>query len=174
MSLVDTHGADVQPDISTTAIKALEKVQTVFLCRLLGLGSKVMRAVLFSETGIWPIADRRANLALRYLAYLIDVPHDRLTHRALNDSAELALEGKRSWYADLRIALRRLGLERPLPELRDVSPEVILTLRDELKALLGQKIVSALAGSPKTYILAWHCAPKMNGTSVSGHIFAFP
>ncbi|KAJ7156263.1 hypothetical protein C8R46DRAFT_910115, partial [Mycena filopes] len=60
-----TAGCDVCLDVDTKGLKMLEKVQLMFLRRMLGLGSRSMRAVLFSETGIWPIKYRRIYLALK-------------------------------------------------------------------------------------------------------------
>ncbi|KAJ7181923.1 hypothetical protein C8R46DRAFT_885180, partial [Mycena filopes] len=60
-----TAGCDVCLDVDNKGLKMLEKVQLMFLRRMLGLSSRSMRAVLFSETGIWPIKYRRVYLALK-------------------------------------------------------------------------------------------------------------
>ncbi|KAJ7037680.1 hypothetical protein C8F04DRAFT_1232509 [Mycena alexandri] len=43
---------------------------------MLGVGARSMHAVLFSETGIWPIKYRRVYLALKYLCYLLGLKYD--------------------------------------------------------------------------------------------------
>jgi hypothetical protein len=76
MARVDTHltsGCDVCLDVDLKSLKLLEKVQCRFLRRLLGVGSRCLRVVLFSETGIWPIKYRRVYLALNYLCYLLQL-----------------------------------------------------------------------------------------------------
>jgi hypothetical protein len=64
-----------------------------------------MKAVLFSETGIWPIRYRRVYVALKNLRYLINPDSDR---PALQESLALARAKKISWINDLRIVLQRL------------------------------------------------------------------
>ncbi|KAJ7016162.1 hypothetical protein C8F04DRAFT_982763, partial [Mycena alexandri] len=73
----------------------LEDVQCMFLRRMLGVVSRSLHAVLFSETGIWPIKHRRVYLALKCLCYLLDLKcDDRETQRpawnALQQSLTLA------------------------------------------------------------------------------------
>lgn len=72
-----------------------------------------MLAVLFSETGIWPIRYRRVTLALKYLKYLIQLPHKRLAWCAMMDSLDLAKNGQISWINDMRLVLAEL----PIPVL---------------------------------------------------------
>jgi hypothetical protein len=70
-----TSGCDVCLDIDLKNLKLLERIQLRFLRRMLGVGSRSLRAVLFSETGIWPIKYRRVYLALRNLCYLLELDH---------------------------------------------------------------------------------------------------
>ncbi|KAJ7181841.1 hypothetical protein C8R46DRAFT_808951, partial [Mycena filopes] len=79
-----------------------------FLRRMLGVGSRSMKAVLFSETGIWPIQYRRVYLALKNLCYWLTLDEDRPAWSALQESLTLARAKKISWFNDLRIVLSRL------------------------------------------------------------------
>jgi hypothetical protein len=103
-----TAGCEVCVDIEAKSLKLLEKVQMEFLRRMLGMGSRSMKAVLFSETGIWPIKYRRVYLALKNLCYWIGLDHDRPAWNALQESLTLARAKKISWANDLRIILSRL------------------------------------------------------------------
>ncbi|KAJ7181846.1 hypothetical protein C8R46DRAFT_885118, partial [Mycena filopes] len=61
MACIDPHlisGADVMVDIDDTALGKLEKVQTSFLRRLLGVGRFSMHAPLFTELGLVPLRYR--------------------------------------------------------------------------------------------------------------------
>jgi hypothetical protein len=66
MAQVDPYlilGCDICLDVDSKSLKLLEKVQLRFLRRMLGVGSRSLKAVLFSETGIWPIKYRCVYLA---------------------------------------------------------------------------------------------------------------
>ncbi|KAJ7694974.1 hypothetical protein B0H14DRAFT_2173528, partial [Mycena olivaceomarginata] len=101
-------GCEVCLDVEEKSLKLLEKVQLKFLRRMLGVGSRSMKAVLFSETGIWPIRYRRVYLALKNLCYWIGLDHDRPAWNALQECLRLARAKKISWINDLRIILSRL------------------------------------------------------------------
>ncbi|KAJ6528756.1 hypothetical protein DFH09DRAFT_841566, partial [Mycena vulgaris] len=93
-----TAGCEVCLDIEEKSFKLLEKVQHKFLRRMLGVGSRSMKAVLFSETGIWPIRYRRVYLALKNLCYLLGLETlDRPAWNALQESLALARKKKLSW-----------------------------------------------------------------------------
>lgn len=109
-----TAGCEVCLDIEEKSLKLLEKVQLKFLRRMLGIGSRSMKAVLFSETGIGPIRYRRVYLALKNLCYWIELDHGRLAWNALQESLKLAREKRISWINDLRIILTRLYIPVPL------------------------------------------------------------
>ena len=115
-----TAGCDVCLDVDVKGLKMLEKVQCTFLRRMLGLGSRSMKAVLFSETGIWPIRYRRIYLALKNVCYRLELDHQRPAWNALQDSLALARAQKISWFNDLRIVLSRLHIPVPF----DISLEV--------------------------------------------------
>ncbi|KAJ7031841.1 hypothetical protein C8F04DRAFT_894205, partial [Mycena alexandri] len=76
MARVDPYliaGCEICLNVNAKSLKLLEDAQCMFLCRMLGVGARSMRAVLFSETGIWPIKYRRVYLALKYLRYLLSL-----------------------------------------------------------------------------------------------------
>ncbi|KAJ7116278.1 hypothetical protein C8R43DRAFT_902453 [Mycena crocata] len=90
---------------------------------MLGVGSRSLRAVLFSETGIWPIKYRRVFLALKNLCYLLELNHKRPAWNGLQDSLNLARSSQISWINDLRIVLSRLYIPVEL----DISLEMNVT-----------------------------------------------
>jgi hypothetical protein len=113
MARVDPYlisGCDVCLDVDIKSLKLLERVQLRFLRRVLGVGSRSLRAVLFSETGIWPIKYRRVYLALKNLRYLLELKPNRPAANALQESLTLARASKISWINDLRIVLSRLHI----------------------------------------------------------------
>ncbi|KAJ7029200.1 hypothetical protein C8F04DRAFT_1265265 [Mycena alexandri] len=76
---------------------------------MLGVGSRSLKVILFSETGIWPIKYRRVYLALKNLCHLIGLEDsDRPAWNALQESVALARAKRISWVNDLRIVLSRL------------------------------------------------------------------
>ncbi|KAJ7049796.1 hypothetical protein C8F01DRAFT_963263, partial [Mycena amicta] len=112
MARVDPYliaGCEICLDVHLPCLALLEREQLRFLRRMLGLGARSMRVVLFSETGIWPIRYRRVYLALSNLCHLIGLEKDeRPAWHALQESLQLARAQKVSWVNDLRIVLSRL------------------------------------------------------------------
>ncbi|KAJ7723253.1 hypothetical protein B0H16DRAFT_1334262 [Mycena metata] len=113
-----TAGCDVILDIDLKGLKMLEKVQLMFLRRMLGLGARSMRAILFSETGIWPIKYRRVYLALKALCYRIELDPARPAWNALQDSLKLARSQKLCWFNDLRIEVTVQLVETAMKDVR--------------------------------------------------------
>ncbi|KAJ6605443.1 hypothetical protein DFH09DRAFT_883241, partial [Mycena vulgaris] len=75
----------------------------------LGVGSHSMKAILFSEMGIWLVRCRRVYLALKELCYLLGLETlDRPAWNALQESLALACDKRLSWVNDLHIVLSRL------------------------------------------------------------------
>ncbi|KAJ6550268.1 hypothetical protein B0H19DRAFT_996947, partial [Mycena capillaripes] len=127
-----TSGCDVILDIEAKSLKRLERVQLKFLRHMLGVGSRSLRAVLFSETGIWPIKYRRVYLALKNLCYLLELDHKRPAWNALQASLTLARANQISWINDLRIVLSRLHVPVEL----DISVNLnIQTVQATMKAV---------------------------------------
>ncbi|KAJ7708472.1 hypothetical protein B0H14DRAFT_2415356 [Mycena olivaceomarginata] len=103
---------------------------------MLGVGSRSLRVVLFSETGIWPIKYRRVYLALKNLCYLLELDHKRPAWNALQESLTLARASQISWINDLRIVLSRLYIPVEL----DISAElevaaVELAMKEVIKSM---------------------------------------
>ncbi|KAJ7150526.1 hypothetical protein C8R43DRAFT_887388 [Mycena crocata] len=100
---------------------------------MLGVGSRSLRAVLFSETGIWPIKYRRVYLALKNLCYLLELNHDRPAWNGLQESLNLARSSQISWINDLRIVLSRLYIPVEL----DISAGIdVETVESVMKAVI--------------------------------------
>jgi len=94
-----TASCKVALDVVASQRESLEKVQHYYLRgHMLGLQSRSMCAVLFSETGLLPIRFRRVTLALQYLLYLLSLPPERLVHRAMVELHSLARLGRGSWF----------------------------------------------------------------------------
>ncbi|KAJ6603334.1 hypothetical protein DFH09DRAFT_1301152 [Mycena vulgaris] len=130
-----TAGCEVCLDIEEKSLKLLEKVQHKFLHRMLGVGSRSMKAVLFSKTGIWPIRYRRVYLALKKLCYLLGLETlDRPAWNALQESLALARNKKLSWVNDLRIVLPRLYIPVEL----DISDALEILAIEAVMKLLKQ------------------------------------
>ncbi|PBK69909.1 hypothetical protein ARMSODRAFT_841649, partial [Armillaria solidipes] len=111
MATVDPHitsACDVSIDIDSGLLAELERVQKTFIRRLLGIAKRLPVAMLFSETGMWPVKFHRLTLALRYWQYALSLPNDHLLSYAMKDAITLATNGKPSWMSDLRNALYRL------------------------------------------------------------------
>jgi hypothetical protein len=108
---------------------------------MLGVGARSMRAVLFFETGIWPIKYRRVYLALKNLCYLLKLKTDndkpqRPAWNAFQQSLNLAREMKISWVNDLRIVLSRLYI----PVEFDIFCEVTVNAVEEVMKQVKQSM----------------------------------
>jgi hypothetical protein len=150
-----THGCEIMPDIDHAAFRELELASHAYLRRLLGLNPRSMVCVLYTETGIIPLPYRRAELTLRYLLYLVNLPDRHYAKSALLDSLDLARSHGTGWAMDLirsweklpcpvSISLDELlasltseGLERILERIRDATKSYARNLiRDSSKLTL--------------------------------------
>jgi hypothetical protein len=129
-------------DTKAKSLKGLQDTQHSFLRRVLCLGDHSIIAVLFSETGVWPIKYRRLDLALRYAGYLIQLPHQRLAWKAWAESVLLHHDFERKhltfqsgWTHDLSIALPAASFPRSYD---DWTGETIVAMR----ALVKQEMLS--------------------------------
>ncbi|KAJ6548598.1 hypothetical protein B0H19DRAFT_953126, partial [Mycena capillaripes] len=110
-----TTGCDVCLDVDIKSLALLERVQLKFLRRMLGLGRRSMKAVLFSETGNWPIKYRRAFLALKYLCYLLQLDPKRPAANDLQESLALVYQQRLCWINDLRVVETAMkGVEKSM------------------------------------------------------------
>ncbi|PBK64068.1 hypothetical protein ARMSODRAFT_962559 [Armillaria solidipes] len=84
MATVDLHpmsACDISIDIDATLLTQLERIQKLFIRRLLGVANRSPVALLFSETGMWPVKYRRIILALRYWQYALSSRRSLFVHR---------------------------------------------------------------------------------------------
>jgi hypothetical protein len=153
---VDPHlisGADVVIDVDGGALAHLEKVQTAFLRRLLGLGPYSMRAPLFTELGLVPIRYRRLIIALRYLGYLINLPSTHYARAALEDSYQLYCDGHQGYWMDVDYALRKLSIPVDLPALKNLNPNVCAELAKAVHISAMKFLDCKLEASTRLYLL---------------------
>lgn len=156
MARIDPHltfGCEVIPDVDRSLLKLLEDVQHKYLRRLLGIGSRSMLAVLFTETGIMPVAFRRALLALGYLRYLLQLPPSHFARAAYLDSLQLAADSHPCWISDLRLVLSRLPVpvQLDLHHLQDI--ETFGTVRDTLVKACNMYLQQQIDDSTKCHLL---------------------
>ncbi|KAJ7731528.1 hypothetical protein B0H16DRAFT_1893334 [Mycena metata] len=127
-----TAGCDVCLDVDTKGLKMLEKVQLTFLRRMLGVGSRSMRAVLFSATGIWPIKYRR-----------------RPAWNALQESLTLARASNTCWFNDPRIVLSHLHIPVKFNIAAEVAVQYIESVMKNVKLSMEAWIDSEIASSSR-------------------------
>ncbi|CCM06446.1 uncharacterized protein FIBRA_08710 [Fibroporia radiculosa] len=90
-----TAACEVAFDARPAMADELLAVQTSFLRRMLGLNTRSMLVVLYSETGLWSLKYRRVALGLRYLLYVLE-KRPALPYAAPAEVRALALEGQPS------------------------------------------------------------------------------
>ncbi|KAJ7035027.1 hypothetical protein C8F04DRAFT_1221292 [Mycena alexandri] len=115
-----------------------------FLRRLLGLHRRSILAVLFSETGVVPLAYRRPIIALGYLIYLITLPENHFATAAYLDSILLARSGHPCWFSDLRFVLQKLPVPVQL-SLGDLTADGVADIRKALEAACEKWIGETIA-----------------------------
>lgn len=173
LSLIDPHlinGCEVTLDPAADILRPLQTVQHAYCRRIMGLGSPSLTTLLFTELGLWPIAWRRLDLALRYLAHIVNLHPDTLVHAATRASGTLALSNKpRGWYYQLRLAVLKKATYSLAPfAILSVAPFAILSVahvtaaRTALHNSLLRYLTDAHARSPKSYLVRPTVYP--NGT----------
>ncbi|KAF7964774.1 hypothetical protein HWV62_3128 [Athelia sp. TMB] len=153
---VDSHlpaACKVAIDVAMPLLKPLQAVQHTFLQRLIGLNPRAMRAFLFSESGLLPLAYRRIILALRYLLYLLSLPSHHLAACAWKDSQQLFYGGKACWLGDLAIVIQKIPFKKPIFNPLDVDPESVKALIDEVALATAEHVDEALRNSSKARLL---------------------
>ncbi|KAJ7915788.1 hypothetical protein B0H13DRAFT_1610078, partial [Mycena leptocephala] len=111
MARVDCYlisAAEISIDVDAHPLDEYLDAQHLFLRRLLGINSRSMLAVLFTETGVMPIRIRRLLLALSRLRYMVELGDERRVRWALLDSVDLFSTGHSSWAGNIAILLRAL------------------------------------------------------------------
>ncbi|KAJ6553261.1 hypothetical protein B0H19DRAFT_949340, partial [Mycena capillaripes] len=158
MARVDPYliaSCEICLDVDTKGLKLLEKVQSMFLRCMLGVGARSMLAVLFSETGIWPIKYRRVYLALKYLCYLLKLETDnakaqRPAWNALQQSLTLARARKISWCNDLCIILSKLHTPVEFDIAGDITVPVVREVMKLVKLSMEAWIDHEIKNSART------------------------
>ncbi|KAJ7220580.1 hypothetical protein GGX14DRAFT_354227, partial [Mycena pura] len=111
MARVDCYlisAAEISIDVDAHLLDEYLDAQHLFLRHLLGINSRSMLAVLFTETGLMPIRIRRLLLAFSRLRYMVGLGNDRRVRWALLDSVDLFAAGHSGWAGDIAILLRSL------------------------------------------------------------------
>lgn len=148
-----TSGAEVSPDATLALLDPMKRVQHTYLQRLLGLNPRCMRAFLFSETGLLPIAYRRLTLALRFLIYLLGLPRDHLAARAWHECLAMHRRGSKCWLSDLVTALKRIPVDMSCLTAKEVKGEDVKTLILNIHEAAATCVENALAESSKGRLL---------------------
>ncbi|KAJ7037061.1 hypothetical protein C8F04DRAFT_999416 [Mycena alexandri] len=147
MARMDPHltfGCEISLDVVAKHLEQLTDVQHQFLRRLLGLHRRSILAVLFSETGVVPLAYRRPIIALGYLIYLITLPENHFATAAYLDSILLARSGHPCWFSDLRFVLQKLPVPVQL-SLGDLTADGVADIRKALEAACEKWIGETIA-----------------------------
>ncbi|KAJ3822387.1 hypothetical protein F5880DRAFT_1484214, partial [Lentinula raphanica] len=161
-----THGCEVIIDTNKSSLSLLEDAQHLILRRLLGLSRNSILAPLFTETGIMPIRPRRVILALRYLAYILDLAHDHYAYLALLEKMRIFfLMGERSWLSDLDWAIQNLpGSSSSLPCLDALSTQSITALSKAVTDSTMSSLQLFIDQSPRLALLQNRQEPHKDGT----------
>ncbi|KAK0484151.1 hypothetical protein EDD18DRAFT_1198835 [Armillaria luteobubalina] len=156
MACVDPHltsACDVSIDVDPTLLTLLDRVQKLFLRRLLGVTKRSPVAPLFSETGMWPIRYRRIMLALQYWQYALSLPNDHFLSCAFRDSLALAQDRRSSWLTDLARALSAFHVPVHLDLFKSWSPADVDGVVTAVEESCLKDIETYLSTSPKTPLL---------------------
>ncbi|KAJ7839102.1 hypothetical protein B0H13DRAFT_1513857, partial [Mycena leptocephala] len=150
MARIDPHltfGCEVCLDVVSRHLEELTDVQHEFIRRLLGLHRRSILAVLFTETGIIPLAYRRPIIALGYLSYLISLHPNHLASAAYLDSLLLAQAGHPSWISDLRFVMRSLPVPVQFPPRGlAMTEDTIAEVRKDLEHACAKWLGDTVAG----------------------------
>ncbi|KAJ7707450.1 hypothetical protein B0H17DRAFT_918047, partial [Mycena rosella] len=101
---------DIAIDVDTGLVSELMEAQHLFLRCLLGIHSRSMLAVLFTETGLMPIRIRHLLLTLGRLRYMASLGDERTVRAAPLDSVDLFTTGFSGWAGDVVILLSTLTM----------------------------------------------------------------
>lgn len=118
-----------------------------------------MIAPLHTETAVKPLRYRRLELALRYLHYLISLPHSHFAHAALVDSASLANSGHSGWFMDLQYALNTLTPPIHLPSLSTLNGDKIMEVINDVSNCMKSWLNDGMS-SDKMYLLHGRLEPE--------------
>ncbi|KAJ7856157.1 hypothetical protein B0H13DRAFT_1641616 [Mycena leptocephala] len=113
----------------------------LFFRQLVGINSRAMLAVLFTENSLIPIHIRRLLLALSQLRYMLELSEERRVRAALLNSVDLFATGHPGWAGDIAILLRSLSMPiqitpqdfRSLPAIEAISKRVVEVVDADLQ-----------------------------------------
>ncbi|KAJ3895266.1 hypothetical protein GG344DRAFT_39104 [Lentinula edodes] len=119
---------------------------------MLGLNDRSMVALLFSETGLWPIRYRRIILFMKNLKYLVQLKREHLAWKACRQAYELAKQGKNSVFMEMVQVLDRLPhrVIWNIPEFKDLTVQHIDGVMDRVKKSMEKDIQEKVDTSNKT------------------------
>ncbi|KAJ7059171.1 hypothetical protein C8F01DRAFT_989662 [Mycena amicta] len=161
-----THGCDIMLDVDSVSFAWLENLNRAILRRMLGVGTRSGIPQLYSELGIYPLAVRRLELALRYLKYLVPLGETHLAKKALLEADHLRRRGKASWMGDLAHVMRDLPFDLPrLPSLANLSVNVCDGLIESLRTGAKQWILDQVNTRISTPLLHNRLEPFEKGPS---------
>ncbi|KAF6752865.1 hypothetical protein DFP72DRAFT_814897, partial [Ephemerocybe angulata] len=166
MALVDphlTHGADVLLDTVDAALRELEKVQLLYIRRMLGLNGRSRTFVLFTETGLLPLRSRRLSLAIRFVLYVLRSP-GLLVSSAYREMVSLDFAGHRTWVGQLREAVRKLPYACAMPDHNGLlSVERMEELLHDVVSGVGPWLQGLVDASPRLSLIHGRCEPDATG-----------
>lgn len=148
--VADTRTAAAQ----AAGLDKLLQIQTSWLRRLLQVGRRSLRIVVFTELNLIPLHTRRLLLALRYLRYGTATSAPVLvaaSMRAFNSLAELP--SPRGWYYHLRCALATCVPPINLPPLDELTTDFIINLEKTVLSSALRLITEEVTRTRRLYFL---------------------
>ncbi|KAJ6482322.1 hypothetical protein C8R47DRAFT_1283329 [Mycena vitilis] len=145
------HRIDVCLDVDNGLVAELVDAQHLYLRRLLGINSRSILAVLFTETGVMPLRVRRLLHYLGRLRYMADLGADsgRVVHSALLDTVDLFATRRAGWAGDVAIMLSRLPTPIRIAPTDFVSVDAI----DAIIAKVAEVVDTDIDHLQKTHLL---------------------
>jgi hypothetical protein len=110
---------------------------------------------------------RRFQIVLGHLCYFLRLKNSHFARTALNNSIELALEGKKSWAQDLVKAAQGLPYPCPIFILNAATTVEYVTECSKMDSkLLQEWLQEEINSSEKLYLLHGHVEPQKDGGPV--------
>ncbi len=159
--------------MSLNDVALLENVQRLYMQRLLHLYRRSMIDVLWSETGMWPLAYRRICFALHYFAKVLLLPEHRIPVWCVEANVTLWTRQKSCWLRDIAVVLRRLSLPESQTSLEALTDaRQVVELINALPVLICEKVHDVIEGSTKLLLMQGRIErlPR-NGSSKSQWLF---
>ncbi|KAI0330374.1 hypothetical protein GY45DRAFT_1302958 [Cubamyces sp. BRFM 1775] len=148
-----TAGCEVALDVRPNALADLEDVQRTYLRRALNISRRSQVAPLYCETGIWPIAYRRLQLAVKYLVYILET-QPLLVRAALYEQWHLTtLHQASSWWGDLLVVAAHLPVPIHIPCATRPTLETMRSVLEHIPQSLAQHLCEAIMASRRLPLL---------------------